>query len=156
MSRLPWKDGQVVEWTQWMLDSHCHWTGRELIDRSGGPETQARRLFEFPRIVVSHGKEEDPILNYANQAALSLWDFSWERMKTMPSRFTAEPVEQAERDRMLSLARERGYFDRYRGVRITSSGRRFIVDDACIWTIRDCNGQTVGQAATFEKWKWMS
>lgn len=135
------------------MDSYCRWTGRELIERTGDAESQARNLFEAPVVVVSHGTEPDPILNYDNQAALDLWETTWEQLVGMPSRLTAEPVNRAERERMLQQANSQGHFDGYRGVRISSSGRRFLVENAVIWTVLNDYGITVGQAASFSQWR---
>ena len=119
----PWRDAAIVHWTQHLLDSYRRWLGRELIERSGEPERHARALFESPLVVVSHGMEADPVLNYGNQTALSLWEMSWDELIQTPSRLTAEPVDQAEREGMLEQARVRGYVDTYRGVRISRTGR---------------------------------
>jgi MEKHLA domain-containing protein len=147
-----WTNPVVVEWSQRLLNSYRHWTSRELIERMGKPEAQASRLFQAPFVVVSHGAETDPMLNYGNQMALDLWEMRWDQLVQTPSRLTAEPVNRAEREWMLEQARSRGYLDTYRGVRITSTGRRFLVENALIWNVVDAEGQRVGQAATFSKW----
>jgi len=148
----PWNKPWVVEWSQRLLTSYRHWTGRELIERIDDPASQARVLFEAPFIVVSHGMEADPILNYGNRAALDLWELSWDQLIQTPSKLTAQPDDRAERERMLAQARSQGYFDGYRGVRISSTGRRFLVEQALIWTVIDLAGQRIGQAATFARW----
>lgn len=150
-----WTDPVVIEWTQRLLDSYRHWTSRDLIERIGDPDAQAYRLFHAPFIVVSHGAETDPMLNYGNQVALDLWEFTWEQLVRTPSRLTAEPVNRAEREWMLEQAKARGYLDPYRGVRITSKGRRFLVENALIWNIMDAEGLRIGQAATFSQWTWL-
>ena len=155
MVSTPWMDLAIRQWTQWLLDSYRHWIGRELIERTGEPEFQARALFESPLVVVSHGAEADPILNYGNRAALDLWEMTWEQLIKTPSRLTAEPVNRAEREWMLEQARVRGYIDTYRGVRISGTGRRFLVENALIWNVLDAQGQRIGQAATFMQWAWL-
>lgn len=152
MSLAPWLDPLIVQWSQWVLDSYRHWIGRELIERAGGAAFQSQTLFEWPAVVVSHGTEADPILNYGNRAALDLWEMTWEQLVKTPSRLTAEPVNRAEREWMLEQARLRGYIDTYRGVRISSAGRRFLVDNAIVWNVLDPQGQRLGQAATFSQW----
>lgn len=134
------------------MNSYQRWMGRELLERVGEPDFQAQALFHAPFVVVSHGKDEDPILNYGNQMALDLWEMSWDRLVQTPSRLTAEPVNRAEREWMLGQARRLGYLDTYRGVRISATGRRFLVEDALIWNVVDHQGQVVGQAATFSRW----
>jgi hypothetical protein len=142
-----------VKWSQLLLDSYRHWVGKELIERTGDTTVEARKLFDVPFVVVSHGIEPDPILNYGNQVALDLWEISWERFVSTPSRLTAEADNRAERERMLAQARVKGYYDGYRGVRISSTGRRFVVEQALIWTVVDMAGSSLGQAATFAIWK---
>ena len=156
MSSQIWTDPAIREWTQLLLNSFRHWIGRELLERVGDSDYQAHALFQAPFVVVSHGREADPLLNYGNQVALKLWELSWEQLVKTPSRLTAEPVNRAERERMLEQAGERGYVDTYRGVRITSTGRRFLVENALIWNVVDAEGQRVGQAATFSEWTWLT
>lgn len=145
-----------MEWSQLLLDSYRHWTGKELIERAGNLEQQARTLFEASFVVVSHGGESDPILNYGNQTALDLWELSWDQFIKTPSRLTAEADNLAERGKMLERAKLNGYFDGYRGVRISSTGRRFLVEQAVIWNVLDFAGSPIGQAATFSRWSNMS
>jgi hypothetical protein len=147
-----WAAPSTVQWCRWLLDSYRHWIGRDLIERTGTPDLQARELFDAPFVVVSHGVEPDPILNYGNRRALDLWEATWEQLVRTPSRLTAEPMHQAERERMLDAARSRGFFTGYRGVRVSTTGRRFRVEDACVWTVIDSEGVRVGQAASFSQW----
>lgn len=147
-----WAQGPIITWSQRLLDSFHHWTGKELLAREGSVSDQSRRLFYAPSVVVSHGLEADPILNYGNQAALDLWEMTWEQLTRTPSRQTAEPVNQEERSRLLRVVEEQGYFDHYRGVRISASGRRFLVEGAIVWNVMDEQGRRIGQAATFSRW----
>jgi hypothetical protein len=147
-----WAQASIIMWSQRLLDSFSHWTGKELLARGGSVSEQACRLFLSPSVVVSHGLEADPILNYGNQAALDLWEMTWEELTRTPSRRTAEPVSQEERTRMLRIVEKQGYFDRYRGVRISATGRRFLVEEAIVWNVMDEQGQRIGQAATFSRW----
>ena len=126
------------------------------MERKGFRDLDSQALFEAPIVVVSHGAEADPILNYGNRTALMLWELTWEQLLAMPSRLTAEPVNRAERERLLEAARRHGYYEGYRGVRITSSGRRFLVENALVWTVLDPSGNRVGQAATFSTWRWLA
>lgn len=139
-----------------MLDSHRHWTGRDLVERTGSRSLDSQTLFNATIVVVSHGTEADPILNYGNRTALELWEVTWEQLLAMPSRMTAEPGDRAERERMLEAARKHGYHEGYRGVRVTSSGRRFLVENALVWTVLDPVGNRAGQAATFATWQWLA
>lgn len=149
MEAVPWNEPRIVEWSRLLLDSYRYWIGKDLIERTSDTQQQARMLFEASFVVVSHGVEPDPILNYGNQIALDLWELSWDQFIRTPSRLTAEPDDRAERERMLTQARAKGYFGGYRGVRISSTGRRFFVEQALIWNVIDLDGNSIGQAATF-------
>lgn len=156
MTSQPWQDPAIVQWTQRLLDSYRHWLGRDLIERGREPDSEALALFESPLVVVSHGMEPDPVLNYGNHAALNLWEMTWEQLVNTPSRLTTEPVNRAEREWMLEQARVRGFIDTYRGIRISGTGRRFLVENALIWNVFDESHERVGQAATFSQWMWLS
>ena len=147
----PW----VIKWTQNVLDSYAHLVKAELISREGTPEQQAERLFTSPFVVASHGLQDDPILNYGNQKALEIWEMDWEHFTQTPSRLTAEPMNREERARMLDQAKIQGYISDYRGVRISSSGKRFLVEQATVWTIQKPEGTPLGQAATFSNWTFL-
>ncbi|HEY5649445.1 MAG TPA: MEKHLA domain-containing protein [Nitrospiria bacterium] len=138
-----------------LLKSFRHWTGRELVSMEGSDEEIADRLFQAPFVVLSHGTEEDPILNYGNQAALDLWEMDWKVFTKMPSRLTAEPGSREERARLLKEVAEKGFTDAYRGVRISQSGRRFLVERATVWNLIDDGGNYKGQAAMFRDWKYL-
>jgi hypothetical protein len=142
----------MVTWSQLLLDSFRRWTGRDLLSRTDTPDAQAQALFAAPFVVVSHGTEADPLLNYGNQRALDLWELSWAQLTSTPSRLTAEPMNRDERARMLAVAEKQGYYSGYRGIRISSTGKRFLVEDATVWNVVDGQGIRVGQAATFARW----
>ena len=126
-----------------------------MLGLSACPEAQAQALFLAPFVVVSHGTEEDPILNYGSHLAMTLWEMTWEELLQTPSRLTAEVVNRAEREWMLERARTRGYMDNYRGVRISHSGRRFLIENAVVWNVIDATGRRLGQAATFSHWTFL-
>jgi MEKHLA domain len=138
-----------------LLVSFTHWTGKSLIETDSPMEEQARRLFYAPFVLLSHNTAPDPILNYANRAALTLFELTWEELVNLPSRKTAEPSEQEERERLLAMVSRQGYIDDYRGVRVAKSGRRFFIHQATVWNLLDDNGTFYGQAAMFRHWKFL-
>lgn len=137
-----------IQQAQRLITSFQHWTGKPLIET---PEA----LFEAPFVVVSHGTEPDPIFNYANRQALDLWEMDWDTFTQLPSRYSAEPISQEERSRLLAQAKAQGYISDYRGVRISSTGKRFWIEDVILWTVLDELDQPCGQAATFSSWKFI-
>lgn len=74
-------------------------------------------------------------------------------LTSTPSRLTAEPMHRDERAQLMTRAARDGFVDDYRGIRISSSGKRFLIERAIIWNLIDADGQRVGQAATFSQWK---
>ncbi len=151
----PIDDPSLIKHVQSLLASYRHWTGSELIPSGKSPQKRARELFHQRFVVLSHGTQEDPVLNYGNQAALVLWEMTWEEFTAMPSSLTAEPINRAERARLLTQVTRNGYIDDYRGVRISKSGRRFLVEKATVWNIIDEKGRYSGQAAAFDHWNYL-
>ncbi len=147
---------EIVAWTQIILDNYRRLVGKDLIiDRSMSPLDQAHALNKASFVLVSHGTEADPILNYGNQMALKLWEMSWDELTVTPSRLTAEPVNQEIRRQMLLQVASQGFIDNYQGVRISKSGQRFMIDRATIWNLTDPTGNYCGQAATFNQWQYL-
>jgi len=139
--------------SQALLDSFRERVGRELILRGGDAGEQAKRLFDAPLIVVSHGTEADPILNYGNATALSLWELSPQELLATPSRLTAQAEVREAREHVLAETARKGFVSGYTGVRVSRTGRRFRIVDATIWNVTDADGRPFGQAASFARWE---
>lgn len=136
-----------------LCSSYLHWTGSDLLDSVADNVDIVKRLDEAPFALVSHGTEPDPIFNYANRIALRLFEMSWDDFTSMPSRLSAEPLAQEERDRLLARVGSHGYIDDYSGIRISSTGKRFMIRDATVWNLLDESGQAYGQAALLRDWQ---
>lgn len=149
----PWQEPTTIQQSQRLLQSFQRWLDRPLLDISGSPDEMAEALFHAPFIVVAHGIQPDPILNYGNRQALTLWEMDWAQFTQTPSCLTAESIERAERDRLLAQAQAQGYISDYKGIRISSTGRRFWIQDVVIWDVLDEQNQRCGQAAMFERWE---
>jgi hypothetical protein len=173
-----WQQPDVIAQTQIIARSLKHWTGRDLLaakivgvqastcsdatlkrelqpagPEAGVPTEFAEKIFHAPFVLVSHGTEADPVLNYGNAAALALWEMSWEELTRTPSRLTAEAPNREERARLLAAVTARGFIDDYSGIRISKTGRRFRIAKATVWNLLSEDGQPCGQAAMFERWK---
>jgi hypothetical protein len=144
---------ELTEHLSRLCRNYSRWTERELIEapRCGLSE----RLFDAPFVLLSHGSEPDPILNYGNRMALTLWETTWECFTRTPSRLTAGEPERDARARALTEVARRGYTEDYQGVRMSFTGRRFLIERAVVWTIRDSDDRYCGQAATFERWTYL-
>jgi hypothetical protein len=154
MNNLPYQQEKVIQRTQLILSSFEHWLGHSLfqekglLEVKGSPEEMAKQLFEVPFAVVSHGTESNPIFNYGNQKALEIWELTWEEFTKIPSRKTAELVEQEERDRLLAETTAKGFCS-YSVIRITSTGKRFKINNGIVWNVIDEHNKYQGQAAVF-------
>lgn len=135
-----------------ILNSYRQLLGEDLIEIHDGASL-AEQLFDSDIVVLSHGTESDPVLNFGNRAALTLWEMDWETFTRTPSRYTAEAMERSERDRFLKAVAEHGYVDNYTGIRISSTGRRFYIQEAIVWNLRDASGRYAGQAAAFKQYE---
>lgn len=151
----PWQEDNWIEQTQILLTSYRRFVGVDLLARDGSDQDQSRALFEAPFVVVSHGTQTDPVLNFGNQAALDLWELKLETLLKTPSRMTAEPAHRDERARLLERTSRDGFVDDYRGIRIASTGRRFLIEKAIVWNLVNDKGDRVGQAATFSDWLFL-
>ena len=151
-----WQRDAVIAHTRVLARSFRKWTGRDLLPGLFNPLGLSHHIFEAPFILVSHGTEDDPVLNYGNQAALDLWEMSWDELTRTPSRLTAEAPNREERARLLAQVSQHGFIDNYSGVRISKTGRRFRIDNAIVWNLLTDKGEHYGQAAMFDRWDFIS
>ena len=154
MVNLIWRERAIIRHTQYLLNSFRYWTGQTLLQEEA-PQVQAQTLFESPFVIVSHGIETDPIFNYGNQTALDLWEMTWERFTSLPSRHSVAPDEQTDREQLLAQARSLGYITNYTGIRISATGRRFYIQNVILYDVLDENQHRIGQAATFPTWEFL-
>lgn len=145
----------IICHTLCLARSFRKWTGRDLLPGRYSPGELAAKMLDAPFVVVSHGMEPDPVLNYGNRIALKLWEMSWDEFTRTPSRLTAEPVRREERAKVMEVVTRQGFFENYSGIRVSKSGRRFEISSATIWNLISETGQLQGQAATFSEWKFL-
>ena len=150
-----WKNPAVIAQTQLIARSLDHWTGRALLPGLFNSLGLAKNIFAAPFVLVAHGTEADPILNYGNAAALELWEMSWAELTRTPSRLTAEAPNREERARLLAAVTANGFIDDYSGIRISKTGRRFRIEQATVWNLLDERENYVGQAAMFSRWEFL-
>lgn len=138
-----------------IIASYRHWSGRHLVDPALDPATAARALYHAPYVVLAHDTAADPLFTYANLTAQRLFERPWREIVGLPSRYSAEPLAREERARLLEQVARQGYTDNYSGVRVSASGRRFLVRQATVWNLIAPDGTPCGQAATFSDWQWL-
>jgi hypothetical protein len=140
------------EHAELILSSFFRMTGRNLIDPELSDKDRYRLLFEAPFCVVSHNTEVDPVFNYGNKVALKLFEMQWDDFTNLPSRLSAERRTREAREALLERVAQHGFIEDYKGERVSSSGKRFFVEDAVVWNLMDENGVYCGQAAALFKW----
>ncbi len=149
------ENGYQAEHAELLLQSYLHLLGVPLLVDSKTSASLAEQLFKAPFALVSHTTDGDPVFNYANLTALSLFEFSWEEFITLPSRLSAEPVNRQERERLLAEVADKGFIRHYEGVRISKTGKRFRIRRAVVWNLADSEGIYRGQAACFGEWEYL-
>lgn len=128
--------------------------GTRLVPASVNVVSTAHWLYEdAPFCLLVHNSARDPRFVYCNRAAQACFEYSWDEMTRLPSRLSAEPVKQAERQELLDLVHSSGYATGYRGLRIAKSGRRFWIENVTMWQLLDDIGTVCGQAAVYSDWR---
>ena len=138
-----------------LVESFLRVTGQNLVPTETAEDALGIALYNAERVIVSHGIEQDPIFNYANKQALSLFEMHWHEFTALPSRLSAEAMHREERAKLMQTVTTQGYIDDYAGVRISKSGKRFMIEHATVWNIIDTDGGYRGQAATFDQWRFL-
>lgn len=147
---MPWTSTELRTRAELLLRSYRHWAGEDLITpASEDPVHRARALFAAPLAVLAHDRQDDPLCVYMNAAALTAFGLTLDQAAAFRTRQTAAPEDRAERSEALAGAEQVGLVTGYRGIRVSSSGRRFRIDAGRIWTVLDDDGRSVGQAAAF-------
>lgn len=135
-----------------LISSYRHWTGKDFVAPQNTVQETLQAIYEAPFAVASHNTAEDPMFNYGNLTAQRLFEMDWPTLLSHPSRHSAEPVNREERARLLALVTNHGFIDDYKGVRISSTGKKFRIEKAFIWNILDAKGNYYGQAAALYEW----
>ena len=135
--------------------SYRHWTGKTLFGPNIGDLDAVQFLDAAPFAVVSHGTQPDPVFNYGNRLALQLFERDWQTFTSLPSRLSAEPVLQAEREQLLARVEKHGFIEDYSGVRISGNGKSFLISGATVWNLLDENKEPYGQAALIKEWQYL-
>ncbi|MEK6748058.1 MAG: MEKHLA domain-containing protein [Pseudomonadota bacterium] len=147
------ENGYLNGHAQLLVDSFRRWTGRTLIDCA--PAELGRELFYAPFVIASHDTQSAPVFNYANLAALQLWETNWEMFTSKRSSDSAEADAQVEREQFMARVAAQGCVSGYSGVRISMQGRRFRIDNATVWNVLDAAGGYHGQAVWFDAWQYI-
>ncbi|WP_422136300.1 MEKHLA domain-containing protein [Endozoicomonas sp. ALD040] len=138
-----------------MASSYFTLTGQLLFGLPLKDPELGLKLYEHSSVLLSHGTQSDPIFCYGNLSAQSLFEMDWNILTQMPSRHSAGQPNREERARLLKEVSERGYIKNYSGIRVSSTGRRFLIEQALVWNLYDEEDEYRGQAAAFSDWTFL-
>ena len=130
-----------------LASSYARLLGKPLVPQPMPAIEAAAWLYESaPFAILAHNTASDPVFVYGNKAAQRRFEYDWDEITRLPSRLSAEAPNREERQRFLERVQQRGYESGYKGVRITKSGRRFMIEEATLWQMFDADGVLHGQA----------
>lgn len=136
-----------------LLKNYEKYFSKSLVAGIDDPAKALKALWKANFAVVSHGVEADPVFNFGNQTALDLFELDFSEFTKLPSRKSAEKISQIERNKLLAEVTQNGCINNYTGIRISSTGKRFFIENARVWNLFDEQSEYYGQAAMFESWK---
>jgi hypothetical protein len=65
-------------------------------------------------------------------------------------------VNRQERTRLLARVNQDGYSSDYRGIRISATGKRLMIERATVWNLVGEQKRYYGQGAVFDQWSYGS
>jgi PAS domain-containing protein len=137
---------------QLLSDSYTRLLGVPLVPQPMSAADAAEWLYEHaPFAVLAHNTDPDPVFIYGNKAAQRRFEYSWDEITRLPSRLSAEAPNREERQQFLARVERLGYEAGYKGVRVTQSGRRFMIEEATLWQLFDEQGKLHGQAVVIPR-----
>jgi hypothetical protein len=148
------ENGRGTDFAHLLLSSHERLTGTPLCPSEFQDAGEAARWLygSAPFGLLAHDAGPDPVFVYANTTAQKCFEYGWEEFVGLPSRLSAEPDAQGDREAFVRSVTAHGYAAGYRGLRIAGSGRRFWIEDVTMWNLIDTDGTYHGQAAVFRSW----
>lgn len=141
-----------LEFVAAIIESHARLLGEPLAPPQLNAADAAAWLYhEAPFALLAHDTSSDPRFVYANTFAQRCFERDWQALVGLPSRLSALPDARAERAAALERVAQHGYARDYRGLRVARSGRRFWIEQGCLWNVSNARGQRIGQAASFAR-----
>ncbi|MDN3029666.1 MEKHLA domain-containing protein [Streptomyces sp. S.PB5] len=137
-----------------LLDSHRRVVGTELCPPEWSDDAEAAAWLQdkAPFGLLAHDLSADPEFAYANHIAQHCFGYTWEEFIGLPSRLSAAPDGQSDRNAFVEAVNLRGFADGYRGCRVRKDGSHFWIEHVTMWDLIDTDGTRHGQAAVFRAW----
>ena len=139
-----------------MNESYRHWTGEYLLQdsiKSDDPGEVLAELNKAEYALVSHGLEAEPIFNYGNLQALSLFGYEFEDFLQLPTSQTVGEQDLDARALLAQRVEDEGCVQDYQGQRKSKSGLVIEIRSAVVWKLIDGLGRVHGHAARFNDWE---
>ena len=130
-------------------------TGLDIVTPDLDARSAAAAIFYAPWALLSHNADHDPRFTYANRTGLRLFGIPPDELAQHHSSETTLPEDRPERERLLARVRHCGFVNDYSGVRVSTTGVRFMVKNAVVWNMLDAQGRYTGQAAMFRCWRYL-
>ncbi|MGW7571567.1 MEKHLA domain-containing protein [Streptomyces tendae] len=149
-TRMPAEPDDVT-FASLLLSSHLRLLGESLCpsERISQREAADWLYAQAPFGLLAHDTAADPRFVYANITAQERFGYSWNEFLGLPSRLSARPDAQQDRDALVREVTANHYATGYRGVRVAKDGRLFWIEDVTMWDLIDAQGTSHGQAAVF-------
>jgi len=136
-----------------LAQSYCRLLGQSLVPEGMSGPAAAQWLYEdAPFGILAHTTDADPVFMYGNKTAQKCFDYTWQELIRLPSRLSAEAPNREERQEFLERVKRDGFARGYRGVRVTKTGKRFMIEDATLWQLYDQGHRFHGQAVIIPRW----
>ena len=146
-----------------ILHSHFHHLHRPLLTApaptTSNSNAESTALYHAPFLVLFHNQHR--IFTYANKLALETFDYPASSFIGLPSHLCLDSSQKdlnnqtKLREKYLKTSLEKGYAEDIHGIRVSATGRRFMISDTCVWNVLDEEGNVVGQAAKVPKWSFV-
>ncbi|KNC99940.1 uncharacterized protein SPPG_05313 [Spizellomyces punctatus DAOM BR117] len=142
--------------------SFHHYFNQTLVPFTARPSKNellkvADTVYALPFIFLTHTGTptggHDPIYNFGNEKALSVFGRTPAELLQFPSRLSAGPDERTRREDFMREVAVKGCVKDYDCIRVKKDGSPLKMWDGYVWNVRDESGEIVGQAAMFKKWQ---
>ena len=150
-----WEQPKIIEHSTLLAWCYKHWTNKDLIPDLENTTDLARKMYEAPFVIVSHGTEPDPVFNYANKKAQELWQLTWEEFICLPSRKSAEPMEENLRNSLIEVGKKKGISFIDKAIRVSKCGHRFYIKNVTLFNLFLPANTFAGQGAIYADWEFL-
>eukprot|EP00891_Asterochloris_glomerata_P005660 jgi/Astpho2/5660/Aster-x1308 len=143
----PYEQTDVIMQNLLMLESFHRKVGRNMMeDKDIEIKDAPKALWDAPFALLSHEfGDSEAKYDYANKAALDLFETQWDQLVGKPSTITSPEDQQVrgDREQLLQQAREKGTVEIKDAIRRTLKGAKIQLTSGVLWTIEAPTGKQV-------------